>query len=380
MKSIFLDYNATTPIAPSVQEAMLPFMAEYFACPDGMYARSRAIDEALEDARGQVAHLLGATSDEIVFCASGTESCNLAIKGVVYPYLGEGKPCHIIISAVEHAAVAQTANHCRAMGCEVSIVPVDRHGIISLDSLENAIRPETRLASFMLANDETGVIQPVDQLAKLCHEHGILLHSDACQAAGKIHISPKQLGVDLLSITAHKFYGPKGAAALYVKEGTSLQPIIHGGGAEHSLRAGAENIMAWVGMGKAANLVGRSIDDAAEKLTQLTRQFGRRLMDSIPEPIVVHGSQVERIPNTLCVNFPNVSGQELLRRVPEICAATSCSDTVGGGNSSAVLAAMGVADPDKLGTIRLSVGWYTSEEEIDHAADLLIHAWDSLRH
>ncbi|PQO40285.1 cysteine desulfurase NifS [Blastopirellula marina] len=380
MKSIFLDYNATTPIAPSVQEAMIPFMAEYFACPDGMYARSRAIDEALEDARGQVAHLLGATPDEIVFCASGTESCNLAIKGIAYRYLSERKPCHIIVSAIEHAAVAQTANHCRTMGCDVSIVPVDRHGIVSPDALVQAIRPETKLVSVMLANDETGVIQPLNLLAQICQEHGVLLHSDACQAAGKIHLSPKQLGADLLSITAHKFYGPKGAAALYVKAGTALQPIIHGSGAEHSLRAGAENILAWVGMGKAANLVGRSIDDAAEKLTQLTRRFGRRLMESIPEPIVIHGSQVERIPNTLCVNFPQVSGQELLRRVPEICAATFCSDTVGCGNSSPVLAAMGVSDTDKLGTIRLSFGWYTSEEEVDQSADLLIHAWESLRH
>lgn len=380
MKSIFLDYNATTPIAPSVQEAMLPFMAEYFACPDGMYARSRAIDESLEDARGQVAHLLGATSDEIVFCASGTESCNLAIKGVVYRYLAERKPCHIIVSAVEHAAVSQTANHCRNMGCDVSIVPVDRHGIVSPDALIQTIRTDTKLVSIMLANDETGVIQPLNQLAEICQEHDLLLHSDACQAAGKIHVSPKQMGVDLLSISSHKFYGPKGAAALYVQEGTSLQPIIHGGGAEHSLRAGAENISAWVGMGKAANLVGRSIDGAAEKLTQLTRRFGRRIMESIPEPIVIHGSQVERIPNTICINFPSVSGQELLRRVPEICASTACSDTTGGGNNSPVLAAMGLTESEKLGTIRLSVGWYTSEEEIDQAADLLIHAWESLRH
>ncbi|MBA2115710.1 cysteine desulfurase family protein [Bremerella alba] len=380
MKSIFLDYNATTPIAPSVQEAMLPYMAEYFACPDGIYARSRAIDESLEDARGQVAHLLGATSDEIVFCASGTESCNQAIKGVAYGYLAQRKPCHIIISAIEHAAVAQTASHCRNMGCDVSIVPVDRHGIVTADALLQAIRPDTQLVSIMLANDETGVIQPISELAKICQEHELLLHSDACQAAGKIHVNPKQLGVDLLSISAHKFYGPKGAAALYVKEGTSLQPIIHGGGAEHSLRAGAENVLAWVGMGKAANLVGRSIDAAAEKLTQLSRRLGHRLMESIPEPIVIHGSQVERIPNTLCINFPKVSGQELLRRVPEICAATSCSDTVGGGNTSPVLGAMGISETDKRGTIRLSLGWYTSEEEIDQAADLLIHAWESLRH
>ncbi|MHC2070281.1 cysteine desulfurase family protein [Bremerella sp. T1] len=379
MKSIFLDYNATTPIAPSVQEAMLPFMAEYFASPDAMYARSRAIDEALEDARGQVAHLLGVTSDEIVFCATGTESCNLAIQGAVSEYLAQRERCHIIVSAIEHAAVMQTVTHCVRLGCDATTVPVDENGQVMLDAFAAAIRPDTKLVSIMLANDETGVLQPVQELAEICKDKGILFHTDACQAAGKIHISPQQLGVDLLSISAHKFYGPKGAAALYVKNGTSIQPLIHGSGAEHSLRGGAENVMAWVGMGKAANLVGRSIDAAAEKLTLLTRQFSRRLMEAIPEPIVIHGSRAERLPNTLCVNFPFVSGQKLLQRVPEICAFTSCGDSVGGGNASVVLAAMGASDKEKEGTIRLSLGWYTSEEEVDQAADLLIHAWESLR-
>lgn len=224
MKSIFLDYNATTPIAPSVQEAMLPFMAEFFACPDGMYAGSRAIDESLEDARGQVAHLLNVTSDEVVFCATGTESCNLAIKGVMSDYLAQRIPCHLVISAVEHAAVAGSAAFCQKMGCDVTVVPVDRQGVVHPEDLLAALKPSTKLVSVMLANDETGVLQPIRQLANLCREREILFHSDACQATGKIHVTPRQLGVDLLSLTAHKFYGPKGGAALFIREGTPIQP------------------------------------------------------------------------------------------------------------------------------------------------------------
>ncbi|RCS51856.1 cysteine desulfurase [Bremerella cremea] len=378
MKSIFLDYNATTPIAPSVQEAMLPFMAEFFACPDGMYAGSRAIDETLEDARGQVAHLLNVTSDEIIFCATGTESCNLAIKGVIGEYLTQRVPCHLVISAVEHAAVAGSAAYCQRMGCDVTIVPVDRDGVVHPDALLDALRPTTKLVSIMLANDETGVVQPIRQLSNLCRERGILFHSDACQAAGKIHVNPRQLGVDLLSISAHKFYGPKGAAALYLREGILIQPLIHGSGAEHSLRAGTANIMAWVGMGKAANLVGHSIDAADEKLSGLIKLLNQKLTLSIPDRMVIHGAKAQRLPNTLCINFPRISGQEILRRVPEICAATSTSDTVGGENCSQVLAAMKVPPQDRQGTIRLSVGWYTSEEDVLQAAELLIHAWESL--
>ncbi|MEW4451847.1 cysteine desulfurase family protein [Bremerella sp. JC817] len=380
MKSIFLDYNSTTPIAPSVQEAMLPFMAEFFAGPDGLYAQSRAIEESLEDARGQVAHLLGVTSDEIVFCGSGTESCNLAIKGVAATYLQQEKPCHIVVSAVEHPAVAQTAQFCRTLGCEVSVVDVDRHGVVNPEELARVLRPETRLVSIMLANDETGVIQPISQLAEVCQQKDVLLHTDACQAAGKIPVNPNQLGVDLLSLSAHKFYGPKGAAALFVGEGVTLNPLIHGSGGEHGLRSGCENVMAWVGMGKAANLVGRSLDASAEKLSSLCKQLTQKLMTSISDRVIVHGAAVQRIPNTLCINFPHVSAQQLLRRVPEICAATSASGSVGGTNCSPVLQAMGVPDEDKEGTIRLSLGWYTSEEEVDRAAELLIHAWESLHH
>lgn len=380
MKSIFLDYNATTPIAPSVQEAMLPYMAEFFACPDGNYAGSRAIYESLEDARGQVSHLLNVTPDEIIFCATGTESCNLAIKGVVANCLTHREPCHLVISAIEHPAVVASAEFCRKLGCEVSVVPVDRQGIVHPDDLLKTFRPTTRLVSVMLANDETGVIQPIRELSKICQERGILLHSDACQAAGKIHVNPRQLGIDLLSISAHKFYGPKGAAALYLREGITIEPLIHGSGAEHSLRGGSENVMAWVGMGKAANLVGRSLDEASEKLSRLTSLLTQKLTTAIADRVIVHGSKVERLPNTLSINLPKVSGQQILRRVPEICAATSSSDTVGGSNCSPVLEAMKVPEADKQGTIRLSVGWYTSEEEVTQAAELLIYAWESLRH
>lgn len=379
MKSIFLDYNATTPIAPQVQEAMLPFLAEYFATPEGHYPPSRAIAEALEDARGQVAHLLNVTSDEIVFCASGTESCNHALKGIAFEYLARGEPCHLIISAVEHAAVTQAATYCQHMGCELSILPVDRSGKVDPQALADALRPETRLVSIMLANDETGVLQPIPQLAAICRKKRVLFHTDACQAVGKIQVHPAQLGVDLLSLSGHKFYGPKGAAALFVRAGTPLAPLIHGNGNEHSLRAGHENVPAWIGLGKAANLAGKSLDAAAEKFTLLSERLIRKLMAAIPERLVLHGAQAERLPNTLCLNFPGISGYELLRRVPEIHAATWAGGAVDAGNSSAVLAAMGVPDTDKQGTLRLSLGWYTCDDEVDRAAELLIGAWESLR-
>jgi len=378
MKSIYLDYNATTPIAPSVQEAMLPFMAEFYACPNANYAPARAVAESLEDARGQVAHLLGATSDEILFCASGTESCNLGILGAVQRHLLKNEPCHLITSAIEHPAVSQTVNHCHKMGCDVSILPTLKNGEFDLDALEDLIRPETRLVSVMLANDETGVIQPVQQLAMLCKNREILIHCDAIQAAGKISVQPHQLGVDLLSISAHKFYGPKGAAALYIRSGTQLDPIIHGHGNEFALRAGMENVMSCIGMGKAAHLVGRSIDASAEKLLGLTRRLQKNLATSIQEPITVHGKTANRLPNTVLVNLPRVSGFEILARIPEIHAATWTSSLTGKGNCSTVLEAMGVSEAEKLGTIRFSTGWYNSEEEIDRASELVIHAWESI--
>jgi len=379
MKSIFLDYNATTPIAPSVQEAMLPFMAEYFATPDTYYAKSRAVEEALEDARGQVANLLGVTPREIVFCSSGTESCNLAIQGIANLYRQNGQSCHLIGTAVEHPAVLRTLLFCQKMGSELTILPVDRNGLVSPATLEDALRDDTRLVSIALANEQTGVIQPIEQLAAVCRQRNVLFHTDACQAAGKLHVKPNQLQVDLLSLSAHKFYGPKGAAAMYCRRGTHLLPLVHGQGNESTLRAGCENVMACIGMGKAANLVDRSIDAAAEKLTQLTEKLHRQLAAAISAPVTVHGIKTARLPNTLSINLPGASGLDILKRIPEISAATWSDSTSRLGNSSAVLTAMHVPPEEAQGTIRLSVGWYTSEEEIDSACDLLLHAWESLR-
>jgi len=379
MKSIFLDYNATTPIAPSVQEAMLPFMAEYFATPDAYYAKSRAVEEALEDARGQVANLLGVTPPEIVFCSSGTESCNLAIQGIANQYRQQGQACHLIGSAVEHPAVMRTLQYCQQMGSELTILPVDRNGLVAPDTLEDALRDDTRLVSIALANEQTGVIQPIEQLAAVCRKRNVKFHTDACQATGKLHVKPKQLQVDLLSLSAHKFYGPKGAAALFCRKGTHLLPLIHGLGNESTLRAGCENVMAYIGMGKAANLVDRSIDAASEKLKGLTDKLRRQLTAAILAPVTVHGIKTARLPNTLSISLPGVNGLEVLKRVPEISAATWSGTTASHGNSSAVLTAMQVSPEEAQGTIRLSVGWYTSEEEIDTACDLLLHAWESLR-
>lgn len=380
MKPIYLDYNATTPIAPSVQEAMLPFMAEYFASPQATYAGARAVEESLEDARGQVAFLLGGVSDELIFTASGTESCNLAIKGVMLSALPNVEKAHLIISRVEHAAVRQSARFVKQMGFEVTQLAVDRQGLVDPVALAEAIRPSTKLVSITLANDQTGVIQPLRKLAEVCHRQGVLLHTDACQAAGKIPVNAKQLGADLLSISAHKFYGPKGAAALLVREGVSLVPLVHGGGNERSLRAGTENALAWVGMGAAANLVGKCLDESRVRLETLRDRLQNQLFAAIHAGLIIHGCRAPRLPNTLSVNFPDVSAVDLLRRVPEIQAHTQASYDTGRGGTSKVLAAMGLSTPETEGTIRLSIGWYTSEEEIDRAVDLLVHAWECCRH
>ncbi|MGY8769355.1 MAG: cysteine desulfurase family protein [Pirellulales bacterium] len=377
MKPIYLDFNSTTPLAPSVQEAMLPFMAEHFSLPTGNYSLARVVEESLEDSRGQVAKLIGAIPDEIVFTASGTESCNLAIKGVMLRDFSAG-PKHVVISSFEHPAVSQSAKYLERFGCDVTVVPCDSHGIVHPEDVENAIREETRLVSIMLANHEIGTVQPIRKIAELCRSEKVAIHADATQCIGKNRVQVGDLDVDLLSLSAHKFYGPKGAGALYVRTGIDLEPFVHGAGNERGLRAGTENVAAWIGMGKAANLSMRCIDEAADRQAKLRDRLQQGLFDAITEPLTVHGAKAERLSNTLSINFPNVSAAQLLKKCPEICAATSSSDQTGSGNFSKTLRSLGIREKESDGTIRLSVGWYTSEEEIDKAVSILVHAWESL--
>ena len=377
MRTIYLDYNATTPIAPSVQQAMLPFLSEHFGNPSSSHSLGRAAHEALEDSRSQIAMLLKSDREEIVFTAGGTESNNLAIKGTLL----RRKPAsggHLIISAIEHPSVVEPARFLERLGYDLTVIGVDRHGVVQPESIQAAIRPDTMLVSIMHANNEIGTIQPIAEIAAICHARDVLLHTDASQSIGKIRTPVDELQVDFLSIAGHKVYAPKGVGALYVRRGLGLEPVIHGAGHEGGLRAGTENVASIVGLGRAAALASKSLDATSQRLEALRNRLFEQLRTSIGPRLQLNGSKSACLPNTLSVSFPGVTGGAMLARLPELCASTgsACHSTT--THMSPTLAAIGLSPEDAAGTIRLSVGWYTSEDDVDRAVSLLLSAWEAL--
>jgi cysteine desulfurase len=378
MRHIYLDYNATTPIAPSVQQAMLPFLAEHYGNPSSHHWLGRACQEAVEDARGQVAALLGSDRDEIIFTSGGTESNNLALKGVML-HESASAGGHLVITAIEHPAIMAPAKFLERLGYDVTIVRSNRNGVVEPKAVAAALRPDTKLVSVMHANNEIGTIQPIRAIAEICHARDVLVHTDAAQSVGKLRTFVDELDVDLLSIAGHKLYAPKGVGVLFVRRGVALEPVLHGAGHESGLRAGTENVPYIVALGQAATLAAKSLDQAEQRLATLRDRLYKQLREAIGEGLTVNGGAVERLPNTLSVSFPGVVGHELLARVPELCASTGAACHSGTTSMSATLAALGLTPAQASGTVRLSLGWYTSEEEIDRAASWLINAWEDLR-
>jgi cysteine desulfurase len=377
MRFIYLDYNATSPIAPSVLEAMIPFFKEYYGNPSSSHVLGRACREAIEDARGKLAALLGADRDEIIFTSGGTESNNLAIKGVMLQDAPRADG-HLVISAIEHPSVAEPARYLESLGYDVTVVGCNAQGMVEPSRVADALREDTRLVSIMHANNETGVIQPIREISDICRDRNVLLHTDAAQTAGKIGTFVDELGVDLLTVAGHKLYAPKGVGALYVRSGVRVEPIVHGAGHEGGLRPGTENVPYIVGLGHAAMLAFRSLEESGRRLERLRDSLLARLSQRIGNRLTVNGGRSPRLPNTLSVNFPFVSAVELLGRVPELCASVGAACHTGAAGMSPTLAAMEL-DPDVArGTMRLSVGWYTSEDEIERVAELLIGAWEDL--
>ncbi|MHB8972001.1 MAG: cysteine desulfurase family protein [Pirellulaceae bacterium] len=397
MRQIYMDFNATTPVAPSAAAAMLPFLTEYYGNPSSGHAMGRICHEAIEDARGQVAALVGADRDEIVFTSGGTESNNLALRGILMRDFPSADG-HLVISAIEHPAIARPAEYLTRLGYAVTVVGCDRNALVDPDDVRKAIRSDTRLVSIMHANNEVGTLQRVRDIASVCHERGVLMHTDAAQSVGKIRTQVDELDVDLLSLAGHKLYAPKGIGVLFVRQSVDIEPVMHGAGHEKGLRPGTENVPHIVGLGVAALLAAKELENGpaedsgpdsggagsgesenqGERLAKLRDRLCDTLRQAIGKRLVVHGEQVARLPNTLSVNFPQVLGSELLARIPEICASTGAACHSNGTSISATLRAMGLGPAATRGTIRLSLGRPTTADDVDRAANLLIGAWESL--
>ena len=367
---IYLDYNASTPVDRAVRDAMLPFLGECHGNPSSSHALGRAPREAVENARARVAGLLNATPGEIVFTSGGTEASNHVIKGVAYDLRHRGK--HIITSAIEHPAVLAPCAFLERQGYEITRVGVDAKGFIDPESIIHEVRPDTILISIMHANNEVGTIQPIKEIAEAAREGGVLMHTDAAQSCGKIETDVRELGVDFLSIAGHKMYAPQGIGALFIRKGVRIEPLHHGAGHENGRRAGTEPVPALVGLGAAAQLAKDRTND--QRTEALRDRLWQGLRDGLGDAAVLHGHERRRLPNTLCVGFRGCIAPELLAAMPELCASAGAACHGADRKPSAVLTAMGVPADLAVGSIRLSVGRYTTDAEIEEAVRMIVDA------
>jgi cysteine desulfurase len=390
MEPIYLDYNATTPVDPAVFEVMRPYLAGvpggsalgYFGNPSSTHSLGKKAHEAVEQARQQVAQLLGAQPDEIVFTGGGTEASNHALKGVVFGtlrgFFGRwARGAHLIISAIEHPATTQPCAFLQRLGCRVTIVPVDGQGLVDPDAVRRAMGRGTTLVSIMHSNNEVGTLQPIKEIAALTRERGVLLHTDAAQSLGKVPVDVNDLGVDLLSVAGHKLYAPKGVGVLYVRSGVKLEPHLHGAGHEQGRRAGTENVPYLVALGAACAIARQQLSEAGPRLRALRDRLWERLRAGLGERVVLNGHPEKRLPNTLNANFVGHVGAELLEKVPEIAASTGSACHEGQVSQSPVLCAMRVPPEIGRGALRLTVGRFTTEEQVDQAAERLIQTADA---
>jgi len=366
-QKIYLDFNASTPIAPEVAEAMKPFLSQHFGNPSSQHWAGIPAKEAVEQARQQVAELLQCSPDEIVFTSGGSESNNHAIKGVFFALKEKGN--HLITTQIEHPAVINPCRFLEKLGAEVTYVPVDQYGSVDPRNIQEAITPGTILITVMHANNEVGTIQPIEEISKIARERGIVFHTDAAQSVGKIDTKVDHLGIDLLSIAGHKVYAPKGIGALYIRKGTPIEPLIHGAGHESGRRAGTENVLLTVGLGKACEIAKRYVGD--DRICNRRDRFWQLLQDSFGEKVALNGHPFHRLPNTLNVSFVGKAGGEILSRLDGVAASTGAACHSGSVELSPVLKAMGISPEVGMGAIRFSLGRTTPVEELERVVDLL---------
>jgi len=368
-QAIYLDHNGTTPIASEAISAMTPFMAEHFGNPSSSHSLGVRANHGVMRAREDVAALLGCGPHEIILTSGGTESNNMVLKGLVdfkYP-----EKFHLITSEIEHPAILNPALFLSELGGRVTILPVDAKGLIDPDQVQKAILPDTGLISIMLANNETGTLQPVREIAQIAKGYNIPLHTDAAQAVGKIFVRVKELGVDFLSVAGHKLYGPKGVGALYVRDGLSLTPLIHGAGQEDGRRAGTENTILTVGLGTACRVARERLPRDEKRICHLRDQLQSLLFEGI-EDLVLNGPEIKRLPNTLNVSVPGLEGGRILSAIPNVIASTGAACHDQGVTLSHVLSAMGVSPRVGMGALRFSLGRHNTPEEIEIAAQAVI--------
>lgn len=378
MDRIYLDNAATTAVSQPVMEAMLPYYMQVYGNPSSIHSTGRDAKKAVERARRQVAATLGCSAQEIYFTAGGSESDNWALKGAAFAHQEKGK--HIITTQIEHHAILHTCQWLEKQGWQVTYLPVDADGFVTAQQVENALRPDTVLVSVMAANNEIGTLEPVAEIGALCHERGVLFHTDAVQAVGAIPLDVEALHADMLSLSAHKFHGPKGIGALYIRKGVKIDPLIHGGAQERGHRAGTENLPGIVGLGKAIELAEEGLAENAARMTVLRNRLISGLTAAIPN-MRINGTMDKRLPNNVNVSFAGIEGEAVLLRLDleGIAASSGSACTAGSLDPSHVLTAIGLTRDEAKGSLRLTLGTDTTQADVDEVVKKLPGIVASLR-
>ena len=378
MNTVYLDNSVTTKTDEKVLKAMLPYFSENYGNPSSIYKLGRENRKAVEEARSQVAKALNCEPNEVYFTAGGSESDNTAIRGIAYSYKKKGN--HIITSKIEHPAVLETCKQLEKEGFEVSYIGVDENGFIKLDELEKAIKPTTTLITVMFANNEIGTIQPIKEIGEIARKHDIIFHTDAVQAVGSVKIDVKDLNIDSLSLSGHKFYGPKGIGALYVRKGVQFQKFINGGHQERNKRAGTENVAGIVGLGKAIELAYENLEEHNKKIKELRDYYVEQIVKKVPY-IKINGDMQKRLPGNSNISFRFIEGEGLLLNLDlkGICASSGSACTSGSLDPSHVLLAIGLPHEIAHGSLRVSIGKYNTKEEIDYTIENIVEIVNRLR-
>jgi cysteine desulfurase len=375
---IYMDHSATSPVDREVLNAMEPYFVKSYGNASTLYSLGRDARRAMESSREKVASIIGANTDEIIFTSGGTESDNIAIKGIAYRFKRRGN--HIITSNIEHPAVDETCKYLEKNGFEVTYLPVEKDGIVNSSDLEDAITDKTILITVMHANNEIGTIQPISELGEIARENKIYFHTDAVQSVGKIPVNVEELNVDMLSLSAHKLYGPKGVGALYIKKGVRLEPIIHGGGHEKGIRPGTENVAGIVGLGKACEIAEKTLEEEAQYLTTMRDELIRRVLSEIDESYL-NGHPTKRLPNNINFRFTGIEGESLVLHLDSknIASSTGSACSSKKLEASHVLMALGLEEVQAHGSLRLTLGKENKVEDTDYVIESIKNAVDTLR-